>query len=92
VARSQEHSAHIRGKGTFGSSARFCARPKGTVRASTTVQKKRARKEGQDMKRKDQRPLSLYPLKFDDVIAAVLEVKPEPKSQKKKTKKRERKG
>ena len=33
-------------------------------------------------------PLSLYPLKFDEVIADVLKVKPEPKAEKPKAKKR----
>ena len=34
------------------------------------------------------RPLSLYPLKFEEVIADVLKVKPEPKAQKKRTQKK----
>jgi len=36
------------------------------------------------MAKKHASPLSLYPLKFEEVISDVLKVKPEPKAEKKK--------
>ena len=36
---------------------------------------------------KGKRTLTLYPLKFDDVISDVLKVKPEPKAQRKRRRK-----
>ena len=37
------------------------------------------------------KPLTLYPLKFDEVMAAALQVKPAPKDQKPKAMKRQKK-